>query len=134
MTFVNSRLLTEFEAFSVDPAEFGHREHLQVAFEMLHKYGFVNAFARYANGIDTIATNAGAPEKFNVTITLAFLSLVAERIYGTAGTSFEAFMARNESLLARDALTRWYSHEELASEFARSHFLLPNSALRSSTC
>jgi hypothetical protein len=124
-----SELLKQFEAFEINPAEFGHREHVQVAYEMLHKYGYLEACAKYANAINTIATNAGAPEKFNVTITFAFLSLIAERIHGpTKWSSFEEFLARNGDLLSKNALSRWYSNEQLQSDFARTHFLLPRKA------
>lgn len=129
MTGEYSKLLAQFEAFEVDPSKFGHRQHVQVAYEMLHKYGYLEACAKYANAINTIATNAGAPEKFNVTITFAFLSLIAERIHGTTEcSSVDEFLAQNEDLLAKDALSKWYSSEQLQSDFARTHFLLPNKA------
>lgn len=128
MTIQYSELFTQFEAVEVDAAEFGHREHVQVAFEMLHKYSYIEACARYSNTINTIATNAGAPDKFNVTITFAFLSLIAGRMHGTSWSSFDEFLSRNEDLLSIDALGKWYTREELWSEFARTHFLLPNRA------
>ena len=128
MTIKYSELLTQFEAFEVNPAEFGHHQHIQVAYEMLHKYGFLDASAKYANAINTIATNAGAPEKFNVTITFAFLSLIAERIHNTKQSTFEEFLAQNEDLLSKGALDKWYSNEQLESDFARTHFLLPSRA------
>lgn len=128
MAIQYSALLTQFEALKVNAAEFGHRQHVQVAFEMLHKYSYIEACTKYSNAISTIATNAGASDKFNVTITFAFLSLIAERIHGTSWASFEDFLSRNEDLLSRDALGKWYSNEELQSDFARTHFLLPSTA------
>ncbi|MGI9271522.1 MAG: hypothetical protein ACR2QT_07100 [Woeseiaceae bacterium] len=129
MTREYSELLTQFEAFEVNAAEFGHRQHVQVAYEMLHKYAYLEACAKYANAINTIATNAGAPDKFNVTITFAFLSLIAERINSTTNwSSFEEFLAQNEDLLSRNALDKWYTSEQLQSDFARTHFLLPDMA------
>ena len=129
MSIQYSALFAQFEALDIDAAEFGHREHVQVAFEALHKYSFIEACAKYSNTINTIATNAGAADKFNVTITFAFLSLIAERIHGTTGwTDFESFLEVNPDLLSSRALEKWYSQEELQSEFARTHFLLPNKA------
>lgn len=125
MTFEYSELLAEFEALEVNPAEFGHQQHVQVAYEMLHKYNFLDACAKYAKTINTIATNAGAPEKFNVTITFAFLSLIAERVHTTKPSNFEEFSAQNEDLFSKAVLDKWYSSEQLESEFARTHFLLP---------
>ena len=128
MTIKYSELLTQFEACSVNPAEFGHREHVQVAYEMLHKYDYLEACAKYATTINTIATTAGAPDKFNVTITFAFLSLIAERIHTTKQTRFDLFLEKNQDLLSKNALSKWYSSEQLASDFARTHFLLPSKA------
>lgn len=128
MTVQYSELLAQFEACAVDAASFGHREHIQVAFEMLQKYSYIEACARYSHAINALATNAGVPDKFNVTITFAFLSLIAERIYATSWSDFEAFLSQNEDLLSKDALSKWYSSDELQSEFARTHFLLPRKA------
>ena len=128
MTIEYSELLTQFEALEINPAEFGHQQHVQVAYEMLHKYSFLDASAKYAMAINMIATNAGAPEKFHLTITLAFLSLIAERIHTTKQSNFEEFIAENEDLLSKSVLSKWYSDEQLNSELARTHFLLPNMA------
>ena len=43
MTIECSELLRQFEAFEINPAEFGHRQHVQVAYEMLQKYSFLQA-------------------------------------------------------------------------------------------
>lgn len=127
MTSGYSELLAQFEAFEVNPAEFGHRQHVQVAYEMLNKYEYLQACGKYANAINTIVTKAGVPEKFNVTITFAFLSLMAERIHSrTNWSGFEEFLVQNEDLLSTTVLGKWYSSEELQSDFARKHFLLPS--------
>ena len=123
-----SELTRQFEAYEVDAGAFGHREHVLVAYEMLHRYSFLEASAKYARAINTIATNAGAPEKFNMTITLAFLSLIAERIHTTRHSNFEKFLAQNKDLLSRSVLSKWYPAEQLKSDLARTHFLLPRVA------
>jgi len=125
MSIRYSQLLTEFENRTLDPTGFGHCEHIQVAFEMLHKYDYVEACTNYAAAISEIAAKAGAPEKFNVTITFAFLSLIAERVATTGAPSFAEFVSQNEDLMSRSALSQWYSRDELQSDFARTHFLLP---------
>lgn len=120
-----SELLRQFEAREIDAATFGHREHVQVAFEMLHKYDYLDACALYSNNIRQMATQAGASKKFNVTITFAFLSLIAQRLGESKGLDFESFIDANVDLLNRGILEQWYRAEELSSEFARTHFLLP---------
>ncbi|MEM7254283.1 MAG: hypothetical protein AAF493_22930, partial [Pseudomonadota bacterium] len=71
------------------------------------------------------ATKAGAPEKFHVTITLAFLSVIAERMAERSWTDFETFIAENEDLMRRDFLRAWYSDERLNTQRARELFVLP---------
>lgn len=122
----SSELLEQFEAHEVDPGAFGHKEHVVVAYEMLYKYSFLDASARYATAINAIATRAGAPEKFHMTITLAFLSLIAERVHTSSQSNIDEFLAQNPDLLSKRVLSKWYPDEQLKSELARTHFLLPD--------
>ena len=128
MTHQCAELTRLFEAGQVDPESFGHRQHLLVAFDMLHQYEFLEAMHRYSSGIQALAMGAGVPEKFNVTITLAFLSIIAERIHRDPSLDFEAFMVANPDLESGNLLARWYSSDQLNSDLARTHFLLPREA------
>ncbi|MEX0306321.1 MAG: hypothetical protein AB3N12_02940 [Ruegeria sp.] len=118
----------EFEAHAVDNTTFGHAEHVQVAYDLLRKYDFIDAAAIYAKGIRALAANAGAPGKFNLTITYAFMSLIAERLSKTQANEFEGFAQENTDLMAKTVLDRWYSTERLNSQLARDIFLLPAAA------
>lgn len=120
-----SSLLARFESNKIDPKEFGHRQHIQVAYEMLDKHGFLSTCLRYSAGINKITVNAGALEKFNMTITLAYLSLIAERAVKDNVPDFENFLANNEDLLDKKILDDWYTPERLHSELARRLFILP---------
>ena len=119
-------LFTAFEARSMDDRSFSHREHMMVAWEMLHRHDFTDAVARYGAGIRAMAATAGAPEKYNATITVAFLSLVAERIHAGSHDSFDAFAAANPDLMRKEAVTRFYSDARLNSPMARAGFMLPD--------
>ena len=121
-------LARAFEACDIDAGSFGHIDHLGVAYEMLRNYDFLNASVRYAECINAIATRAGASRKFNTTITLAFLSLIAERMEATRHDTFDDFIAQNQDLLSGDVLARWYSPERLGSDLARTVFLMPDAA------
>lgn len=120
-----SDLLRRFEAHDVEAAKFDHEQHVRAAFEMLRRYGFLEASMRYVAAIQAIATEAGVPEKFNLTITLAFLALIAERASRAPDCDFDEFIARNPDLLSKAVLDRWYSPERLQSDLARRQFLLP---------
>ena len=125
-----STLFDKFKVHELGDAEFGHRQHLQVAYEMLHKYGFLKALYLYATAISTIATNAGAPDKFNMTLTLAFLSLVAERAqaahdFKTNKPDFESLLANNQDLFSSHILDGWYPPPRLHCKLAQKQFLMP---------
>ncbi|RVU39269.1 hypothetical protein EOI86_08510 [Hwanghaeella grinnelliae] len=129
MTMTSENLFAAFEAQTLDPACFKHRDHIAAAFEMLRRYDFVEAASKYAVSLRAMAEKAGAPEKFNATITLAFLSLIAERMEEGADTDdFAAFEKANSDLESIDVIGRWYSKERMTCDAARKIFLLPDRA------
>ncbi len=117
-----------FEAHEIDNTTFHHADHIRVAFDLLRKYDFIDAASIYAKGIRTLATKAGAPKKFNLTITYAFMSLIAERMDSNPNATFDTFVAGNSDLMSKDVLMKWYDRERLNADKARSIFLLPNAA------
>lgn len=117
-----------FEACDIDVSAFGHIDHVGVAYEMLRRYDFLNASVKYAHCINTIATKAGAARKFNTTITVAFLSLIAERMQMKSYDSFDAFISDNQDLVTGNPIAQMYSPERLQSDLARTVFLLPDVA------
>ena len=121
-------ITSKFEAHSLDNTTFGHAEHVQVAYDLLRKYDYIEAAAIYAKGIRTLAAKAGAPDKFNLTITYAFMSLIAERLANSQTESFKVFTQENPDLMAKTVLNTWYSKERLNSALAREVFLLPFAA------
>jgi hypothetical protein len=118
-------LLDAFETGAIAPADFTHRAHVEAAIALLARTDFLDAAQRYQRGIAGLATRAGAPHKANLTITLAFLSLIAERMATPHDDSHDLITA-NPDLLDPRVLQRWYSPERLFSEHARSAFLLPD--------
>ena len=126
MTGWTEKLYADFEAKILPTASFGHRDHLATAFEALRQYDFVEASATYAGCIRAMAEKAGAPEKFNATMTLAFLSLIAERMAGKAYTDFAEFETANPDLASMAVLGQWYSKERMTSPTARKQFLMPD--------
>jgi hypothetical protein len=121
-------LTRSFKDCDIDASAFGHVDHLGVAYEMLRSNDFLTASLEYAECIDEIAKKAGAARKFNTTITLAYLSLVAERMQTTPTDSFDAFISQNQDLVTGNPLLKWYSPERLQSDLARSVFLMPDVA------
>lgn len=119
-------LLAQFEALEISAPDFHHADHIRVAFHMLEKYEFNEASQRYASTIRAMAESVGVPEKYNLTITVAFMSVIAERVTRTDYNNIDAFLASNSDLLDKDVLSRWYTPERLSSPLARRQFLLPD--------
>lgn len=128
MTTDYAELIKSFEACDIDASSFSHIDHLGVAYEMLRRYDFLNACVKYADCISTIATKAGADRKFNMTVTLAFLSIIAERMETEPASDFDTFLQRNRDLVSGNPLAKWYSADRLNSDAARHAFLMPDVA------
>jgi len=123
-----SDLTRDFLAHDIDAGAFHHAEHMRVAYDLLKTQDFIDASANYAKGIRRIATEAGAVDKFNLTITYAFMSLIAERLADGDDADFESFLSANPDLMAKDVLARWYAPERLQTALARRVFLMPTVA------
>lgn len=121
-----AQVTKDFEAHHLDPTAFHHADHVRVAFDLLRKYDFIDAGVIYARGIQAIAAKAGVPQKFNLTITYAFMSLIAERQAERPDSDFDSFIARNEDLMSPAILSTWYSDSRLHGDAARTMFLLPD--------
>ena len=118
--------LQALTAGTLDPVEFRHLEHIGVAYEALSRHDFFEAASCLAAGIRGLAEKAGAPDKFNATITFAYLSLIAERMRVTEHRDAEDFIQRNPDITGPGALAPWYSKQRLTSDIARSTVLLPD--------
>jgi hypothetical protein len=119
--------LVRFVRGEIDPTLFPPREHVRMAFEMLRRHDFATTAQHYSQALRLMSSRAGRPQAFNQTLTIAFLSLIAEPLAGAADLpDFAAFLAAHPQLLDKGALVRWYSPERLASELARRTFLLPD--------
>ena len=125
MTTPDSPELARFLRAEIDPATFPHREHVRMAFEMLRRHDFPETVLHYSRTLRAMAENVGRPEAFHQTITIAFLSLIAERMETGVAADFAAFAQANPDLLEKSVLKRWYRAERLASEIARRIFVLP---------
>jgi hypothetical protein len=121
--------LERFVRGEIAAASFPHREHVRMAFEMLRRHDFAETVLHFSRALRSMAQQAGKPQAFHQTLTIAFLSLIAERLEGGPWEDFGAFARDNPDLLDKRALTRWYRPERLASERARRTFVLPEPAL-----
>jgi hypothetical protein len=105
--------LARFMRGDMDSAGFPHREHVRMGFEMLRRHNFSETAHHYSLALRTMAARAGRPDAFHQTITIAFLSLIAERMLGIDVADFIAFERANADLMAKSALAHWYRPERL---------------------
>jgi len=117
--------LRALETGTLDPALFPHPEHVRLAYEMLGRHPFGEAVTRFSRGLRLLAANAGRPEIYHETITVAFLALVGERRAGARNGGWSEFKTNNPDLLDKRCLDRWYDADYLRSDLARQTFCLP---------
>jgi hypothetical protein len=117
--------LAEFVAGRLPVAGFDHHAHIRAGWAVLQHHEFADAARAYVGAITAMAAAAGHPQKFHMTITVAMLSAIAERM-PDGGANFDAFAAEHSELFERDFLLRHYSKERLHGDLARRTFLLPD--------
>ncbi|MFF2073868.1 hypothetical protein ACFVXG_03835 [Kitasatospora sp. NPDC058162] len=107
-----------------DADRFGHAQHIRLTWLAVRRHGATAALDLIGEGIRRTAAKAGAPQKFHVTMTRAWVELVAHHAEGPA--DFEEFCARHPELLDRDLLARHYRAETLADDRARTAWVGPD--------
>src|SRR5882762_6412435 len=84
--------LERFVRGEIDTSAFPHREHVRMAFEMLRRHDFAETVWHFSRTLRAMAAKAGKPQAFNQTVTIAFLSLIAERMERDVSPDFAAFV------------------------------------------
>jgi len=118
-------MLDRFQRDEIDPAGFRHTDHIGVAYEALMRHGFFKALQIYADGLMALVEKAGVPEKFNATVTFAYMSAISEQMHRQASVNAAEFITANPELLSDDVLGR-YSKARLESDLAKQVALLPD--------
>jgi hypothetical protein len=127
-----SEMLAAFEAGTLDPAGFHHRDHVRLAWAHLRHYPGPLALDRFCAGLRRLAQAAGKPERYHETITWAYLLLINERMErGGRDRPWEEFARLNPDLLRwkPSVLEAYYSEDVLGSDLARRVFVLPAKTL-----
>jgi hypothetical protein len=117
-------LLTAFLRGEIG-GDFRHADHVRVGFELLCHHNFPDALVLYSVSLKGIAARAGNPGAYHETITVAFLSLIAEHRAAGQYADFESFIRDNPKLMDKSLLGRWYAPERLLSDIARRTFVMP---------
>jgi hypothetical protein len=105
---------------------FGHREHLELAWTCLDRYDLATAHEAVRTAVRHVADLHGMPDRYHETLTRSWVHVVALHRALGAGDSFDAFIAANPALLAKDLLGRHYSRSLLQSGAARARWAQPD--------
>lgn len=111
-----------------DDRHFGHREHVELTWLALRRYGIVHTRRLIDDGIRRTSRYAGVPQKFNATVSRAWVEAVAYHLQYAPNTSFEDFIDANPALLDKRLLSHFYRSTTLASTAARTGWVPPDLA------
>jgi hypothetical protein len=125
-------LIEQFERSTTPADSFHHADHVRLAFEYLSRYPVLEALEKFSAALKRFAVAQGKAQLYHETITWAYLFLIRERmVRAPRPRTWDEFGAANPDLLtwergSRGILARYYAPETLASDAARTTFLLPD--------
>jgi hypothetical protein len=103
-----------------------HRQHIHLTSLAVRRYGTATAIALVSDGIQQTARYAGAPQKYNATVSRAWVELVGHHVTASNDDDFDAFADRHAELLDKRLLTRYYRSSTPATVEARSGWVEPD--------
>ena len=107
--------------------QFRHRQHINLAFVAVRRYGMPAATARICGWIQHIAAYERAPQKYHHTVSRAWVEIVAHHVDADPDCAdFDTFARRNPALLDKRLLGRHYRSSTLAAGPARRGWVEPD--------
>jgi hypothetical protein len=107
---------------------FGHRQHVHLTWLAVRRCGTAAAIRLVSDGIQGLARYAGAPQKYNATVSRAWVELVGHHAGQSDTADFDAFTDQHPALLNKRLLSHFYSSATLASIAARTSWVEPDLA------
>jgi hypothetical protein len=107
---------------------FGHRQHVHLTWLAVRAHGTTQAMQIVTDGLQRVARYAQVPQKYHVTMSRAWVLLVAHHVHEDNDSDFQRFISQNDGLLDKRLLTRFYRSTTLASPDARSGWVEPDLA------
>ena len=125
----DDELVAAFEECALSPALFHHADHVRLAWIYAGRCDGKEAEEKLLAGIRRFAEKAGAPGKFQYTMTIAWSRLVVSARRNSKGEStFGEWIANHPEFLDRRLLEKYYSKDKLENELARSAWVPPDLA------
>jgi hypothetical protein len=107
---------------------FGHRQHVHLTWLAVRRCGTAAAIGLVSDGIRGAARYAGAPQKYNATVSRAWVELVGHHAGRSGAADFGTFTDEHPALLDKKLLSRFYRSSTLASATARTSWVEPDLA------
>ena len=128
MSLDDQAFLAAIAGGNLPASDFGHLQHLRLAWLHLQRAPLDAAIERTCADIARFTAHHGADAKFHRTVTEALLRLIAGRGGADPTLDWPAFQRHNTDLIgdARGLLSRHYSPTLLAHPEARLRFLPPD--------
>lgn len=122
------QVVAAFENGTIGPAEFGHEQHLLVAWHYLQDGDLLDALTRFTAALRRLTIKLGVPSKYHETITWFYMIQIAQRLSCKSDPDWPAFKADNPDLFEWNPslVQKYYSDSLLASEAARHRFVFPD--------
>ena len=105
---------------------FGHRQHIHLTWLAVRRYGADAAVGLVSDGIQRTARYAGTPQKYNATVSRAWVELVGHHAARPGPATFDSFADQHPLLLDKKLLTRFYRPSTLAGDAARAGWVEPD--------
>jgi hypothetical protein len=107
--------------------EFGHREHINLAFWSVRRYGMPTATGKVCTWIRQLTAYQRVPQKYHHTVSRAWMEIVAHHVAADQDCAdFGVFAFRYPTLLDKRLLSRHYRSSTLASPEARHDWVEPD--------
>jgi hypothetical protein len=103
---------------------FGHRQHVELTWLAVRRFGVAGAVDVVSEGIRRTARYAGAPQKYHATVSRAWVLLVGHHAF--EDDDFDGLVERRPSLLDKRLLSAHYRSSTLASAEARVGWVEPD--------
>lgn len=123
----DEELIAAFESTELPADQFTHTAHVRVAWWYLVHSSLPEALLRFSRALQRFADAKGATGKYHVTVTVAWMLIIADRLSAAPSLVWAEFAAANPDLFeSPSVLGRFYRPETLTSDRARRGFVMPD--------